>query len=413
MTTTGTGGARVLVVNAGSSSLKYEVVDAATGERLVRGQVRDLGAEGGQLRHERAGRDVSTRSLGHVSSTEAIRLVVDLLTDEGSLEDLVGVGHRVVHGGSRFTRPVLLDPEVRALIEELVPLAPLHNRPSLDCVDEVGRLLPGVAQVAVFDTAFHATVPEHATAFAVPRGLAEPHGLRRYGFHGTSVEYVVGRAASLLGLAHEQLSLIVCHLGNGASVTAVRAGVSVDTSMGFSPLGGLVMGTRSGDIDASAVLHLLEHGEMSPAALSQQLNEASGLLGLTGDSDMRRVRARAERGAPEAARALAISGHRIRAYIGSAYAQLPDLDALVFTGGVGENDDQLRREVCEPLAHLGIALDARANLTAKGGELEVEIGTGPVRVLVVPTDEEHQIAAHTVALVPTTKDTEHVDHSAA
>jgi acetate kinase len=220
--------------------------------------------------------------------------------------------------------------------------------------------------------------------------VVEPHGVRRYGFHGTSVEYVVGQAAVVLGKEPSDTSLVVCHLGNGASVTAVRDGRSVDTSMGFSPLGGLVMGTRSGDIDASAVLYLLDQLGMTPSMVEDLLNHGSGLQGLAGDSDMRRVRARAELGEPEALRALAICTHRIRTYIGAALAQVPGLDALVFTGGIGENDARLRDEVCTPLAHLPIP-----------------------RVLVVPTDEEHQIALHTIELVNPPKDHHHVDDPAA
>ncbi len=383
-------GGTVLVVNAGSSSVKYELVDVDTGEHTARGVVGSLGETGGTLRHGFPDADAVRRPVGVVSHAGAVGLMFDCFAAEGpSLEGVVGVGHRVVHGGASFTGPVLVDDDVVREIGQLVPLAPLHNQVALDCIAAVAARLPDTPQVAVFDTAFHTTVPEAATAFALPRDVIEPHGLRRFGFHGTSVEYVVGRAAAVLGKEPSATGLIVCHLGNGASVTAVRDGRSVDTSMGFSPLGGLVMGTRSGDVDASAVLYLLDQLGMSPSGVEDLLNHGSGLQGLTGDSDMRRVRARAEMGEPQALRALAICAHRIRTYIGAALAQVPRLDAVVFTGGIGENDARLRDEVCTPLAHLAIP-----------------------RILVVPTDEEHQIALHTIELVNPPKDRHHVDHPA-
>ena len=382
-------GRTVLVVNAGSSSLKYELVDVDTGEHTVRGVVGSLGETGGTWWHGSREAEAVPRPVGVVSHAGAVDLMLDGFAAGPSLDGVVGVGHRVVHGGARFTGPVLIDAAVIGEIEQLVPLAPLHNRVALDCIAAVATRLPHIPQVAVFDTAFHTTVPEAATAFALPRDVVEPHGLRRFGFHGTSVEYVVGRVAALLGKAPAATSLIVCHLGNGASVSAVRDGRSVDSSMGFSPLGGLVMGTRSGDVDASAVLYLLDQLGMSPSEVEDLLNHRSGLKGLTGDSDMRRVRSRAETGEPQALRALAICAHRIRTYIGAALAQVPALDALVFTGGIGENDARLRDEVCTPLAHLAIP-----------------------RVLVVPTDEEHQIALHTIALVNPRRNPPHVDHPA-
>jgi acetate kinase len=387
---TATPGDTVLVVNAGSSSLKYELVDAHTGNRTARGTVSPLDDPRGVLRHSSHEEPADVRAVGSHSPAGAVGLMFEAFAAHGTaLDHVVGVGHRVVHGGARFTRPALLGPEVVQEIAGLVPLAPLHNQVALDCIAAVGAHWPGTPQVAVFDTAFHSTVPEAATAFALPREVADVHGVRRYGFHGTSVEYVVGRAAALLGKDRSATTLIVCHLGNGASVTAVRDGRSVDTSMGFTPLGGLVMGTRSGDVDASAVLYLLDQLGMTADEVEVLLNRGSGLLGLTGDSDMRQVRAMADDGDTEAVRALAICTHRIRAYIGAALAQLPALDALVFTGGIGENDARLREEVCAPLAHLALP-----------------------RVLVVPTDEEHQIALHTIELVRRTKD-RHVAHPAA
>jgi acetate kinase len=391
----------VLVLNAGSSSLKYELFDATSGTRLSRGLFKRIGMHAGRHRHQTEGTIAQAENVGALSYAEATRLLLDTLAaDEIDLAGVVGVGHRVVHGGARLTEPTLVTPAVVAAIAELAELAPLHNPAALACIAEVVVRLPEVPQVAVFDTAFHATVPDEARSFALPPEVTEKYGLRRYGFHGTSVEYVVGRAAALLRKPPAATSLVVCHLGNGASVTAVRDGRSVDSSMGFSPLGGLVMGTRSGDVDASAVLHLLEFGGMAPAEVAALLNERSGLLGLTGDADMKRVRERAAHGDADARRALDVYGHRLRSYLGSCVAQLPDLDAVVFTGGIGENDDRLRAEVCGPLAHLGIEVDHRANLAAQGGEQEISIGSGPVAVLVVPTDEGLQIARHTLAFVP-------------
>ncbi|MCW2757458.1 MAG: Acetate kinase [Nocardioidaceae bacterium] len=387
----------VLVLNAGSSSLRYELVDAGSGERSARGRIDPIGDAEARHRHGVGEDDGVARPVRVSSYDDAVRLMFDAFAADGpSLEHVVGVGHRVVHGGATFTGPVVVDPDVVDAIESLVPLAPLHNPAALACIRAVSARLTGTTQVAVFDTSFHATVPDAATAFALPREVVEPHGLRRYGFHGTSVEYVVGRTAELLGRAVSATSLVVCHLGNGASVTAVRNGVSIDTSMGFAPLGGLVMGTRSGDVDAAVVLYLIDQAGMPVSEVEDLLNRRSGLLALAGDSDMHRVRARAEQGDADAVRAVALVAHRIRAYVGAAVAQLPDLDALVFTGGIGEHDAALRDEVTRPLAHLPIPC-----------------------VLVVPTDEEHQIAVHTLALVnqpaqahTQPKDT-HVDHPAA
>ena len=383
-----TGTDTVLVVNAGSSSLKYELIEACSGERQGRGQLDRIGEPGARLVHDHG---EVTDQVGQVSYAEAMGTVLDAFAAHGpSLEHVIGVGHRVVHGGSRFTSPVLVDEDVIATIAELVPLAPLHNQVALDCLAVTRARLSGTPQVAVFDTAFHTTIADHVNAFALPREVTDPHGLRRYGFHGTSVEYVVARAAERLGRDPSSTSLVVCHLGNGASVTSVRDGRSIDTSMGFSPLGGLVMGTRSGDVDASAVLYLLDQVGMPVVEVEDLLSRHSGLRGLTGDSDMRAIRGRAESGEPEALRALALCTHRIRTYIGAAVAQLPDLDALVFTGGIGENDARLRDEVCAPLAHLPIP-----------------------QMLVVPTDEEHQIALHTLDLVCGRGECRHADHPAA
>jgi acetate kinase len=385
----------VLVVNSGSSSLKYQLIDPGSETRQARGLVERIGARQSRLVHQDHGEDVAVeRSLpDHATS---LQLVLDTLADRGhALDDLMGAGHRVVHGGRRFTAPVLVDEHVESEIERLVPLAPLHNPANLMGIRALRRLLPQLPNVAVFDTAFHATIPPVAATYAIPTELTEQHGIRRYGFHGTSVEYVTGVAADLLDLPVEQVNLVVAHIGNGASITAVQGGCSVDTSMGLSPLEGLVMGTRSGDVDPALAFHLVRTQGMSLDDVDRLLNRESGLLGLAGAGDVREVRARAAAGDARARFALDVYGYRIRKYVGAYLAVVPEVHALVFTAGVGENDAALRSEVVEPLGHLGLRIDSAANAAPGAEARAVDDGSGPVRVLVVPTDEEIQIARHT------------------
>jgi acetate kinase len=381
----------VLVVNAGSSSLKYQLL--GDGEVLAKGLIEEIGSDSATLRSDGQTTHQPVRDHG-----AALAWMCEQLGGS-RLDDLLAVGHRVVHGGTRFTEPVLITADVEAAIDELSPLAPLHNPANLAGIRALRAQLPDVRQVAVFDTAFHATIPAVAATYALPTELAAEHGIRRYGFHGTSCEYVTGRAAAFLDLAREETNLVICHLGNGASATAVAGGRSVDTSMGLAPLEGLVMGTRSGDIDPAIAFHLIRSG-LSPADVETVLTKQSGLKGLAGVSDMRAVRERASGGDPAARLALDIYAYRIRKYLGAYLAVVPGVQAVVFTAGIGENDARLRAEVCAPLSHLGITLDAEANAAATGPAEPVAIDAGgALRVLVVPTDEESEIAAQAARVV--------------
>jgi acetate kinase len=373
---------RVLVVNGGSSTLKYQVLEGSAAGRS------------GVLTRLAGG------SLGVSGFTHAVREMSAALEDAGLLADVSGVGHRIVHGGASFTEPVIVDDIVERQIGDLSDLAPLHNAPALAALRAVRAELPGVPQVAVFDTAFHATLPPHAYTYAVPEDLASRYGVRRYGFHGTSVRYVTRVAAAFLGMSLKDVNLIVCHIGNGASITAVVDGRSVDTSMGLTPLEGLVMGTRSGDIDPAVVAYLSRSAGLQTAEVEHLLEFESGLLGLCGDSDVREVRRRAADGDASARLALDVYAYRLRKYVGAYLAVVPRLHAVVFTGGVGEHDAALRAEVIDPLNHLGLQLDAAVNTaTAQPSQpVRIDAGTGPA-ILVIPTDEEAEIATQVLALI--------------
>ncbi|MDP1879274.1 MAG: acetate kinase [Actinomycetota bacterium] len=390
----------VLVINSGSSSLKYQVVDPVDGRWLARGLVERIGQEGSLIRHEAAGADPLERDVPLADHAEALESVLALLDEHGpGLDRLVAVGHRVVHGGSEYREPAIVDDEVEDAIARLVPLAPLHNPAALVGLRDMRRLLPSVPQVAVFDTAFHAGMPAEAYTYALPVDVARAHRLRKYGFHGTSYAYVTRRAAGFLGVAPDRVRLIICHLGNGASMAAVRDGVGIDTSMGLTPLQGLVMGTRSGDVDPAVVFHLMRAAGLGLDDVDALLNKQSGLKGLAGDQDMREVRRRANDGDQAARLALDVYAYRVRAYIGAYLAVLPGVQALVFTAGIGENDAALRQDVCDPLRHLGIALDTKRNAEPSRVERAVDDGTGPIRVLVIPTDEEAEIARQAMVAV--------------
>ena len=385
------------MVNSGSSSLKYDVFEAgpvrsAAGDpaRVHSGIVERIGIE-------RTGDDASVPD--HRTALEHVR--TDLDQHEVALDDLAAVGHRVVHGGARYTAPTLVDDDVQEGIDALSPLAPLHHPPAVAGLRVLRAAYPDVPQVAVFDTAFHASLPPEAYTYAVPPSVAEQYGVRRWGFHGVSVQYVTRRAADHLHREPGAVHLVVCHIGNGASVTAVANGRSVDTSMGMTPLEGLVMGTRSGDIDASVVAHLGRRAGMSTDEVDTLLTRGSGLLGLCGDSDVRTVRQRADSGDEAARRALAVYAHRLRRYVGAFLAVVPGAHAVVFTAGVGENDADLRAEVVDPLAHLGLRLDADANRAAVRltGPVRIDDGSGPCAVLVVPTDESLEICRQALELV--------------
>jgi acetate kinase len=369
----------ILVLNCGSSSIKYRLFDGAMAT-LDRGLIERIGEPGGPPSHAEA--------LGATAG----RLRLDS-------PDLRAIGHRVVHGGPRFVEPALLVPDVVAAIDELTPLAPLHNPPNLAGIAVTRRLRPEVPQVAVFDTAFHATLPDAAATYALDTELARRLRIRRYGFHGTSHAYVSRQTATLLDRPLETLNTIVLHLGNGASACAVRGGRSVETSMGMTPLEGLVMGTRTGDLDPAVVLHLARVGGLSLDEVDRTLNRRGGLAGLCGDNDLRGVLSRRAGGDPAAALAFDVYCHRIRKYVGAYAAVLGRLDAVTFTGGVGENAAPVRAAALEGLELFGIAVDAGRN-TAPSREARLISPEGArVAVCVIPTDEELEIATETLALV--------------
>jgi acetate kinase len=381
----------VLVVNAGSSSLKYAVVDPASGHQSLSGIVERIGESESLVRHAATDTAAAVNRQTVVGDHRAaFAEVQQRLTAVGASQPDV-VGHRVVHGGDRFTAPAVIDDEVVAAIEECVPLAPLHNPPALAGIAAARQEFPAVPQVAVFDTAFHATIPVAAHRYAIDPAVAREHRLRRYGFHGTSHEYVAHRAARLLDQPIAALNLVTLHLGNGASACAVRGGVSVETSMGVTPLEGLVMGTRSGDVDP-AIPFILARAGMSADDVDALLNRDSGLKGVCGDNDMREIHRRAAAGDADAALAREMFAHRVRKYLGAYMATLGRTDAVVFTAGIGEHDSWTRQRVCEGLEPLGIRLDDTANTGPGTGSRVVSTRDSSVTVLVVRTDEEHAIA---------------------
>jgi acetate kinase len=384
----------VLVINAGSSSLKYSLVDADKGTAAGSGLVERIGESGGLVHHR--GPNGSTDEEREVRSHEdALRIALDAFASHGpSLDDTTihAIGHRVVHGGDRFSAPSLIDDELVRTVEELVPLAPLHNPANLEGIQVARRLFPDVPHVAVFDTAFHQTLPEHVYTYAVPRDWAEEHHIRRYGFHGTSVAFVAAEAAKLLGKPLEECRLIVLHLGNGASATAVDGGRSVETSMGFTPLEGLVMGTRSGDIDPALPAHLHRHLGWSVDDVDRMLNREAGLKGLAGHNDFREVARLRTKGDEAAALAFDVYCHRIRKYVGAYYAVLGEVDAIVFTGGIGEHGTDVRAAALAGLSRLGIEVDDERNNEIDTIPRDVAADGASVAVLVVPTNEEWEIA---------------------
>lgn len=383
----------VLVVNAGSSSIKYQLIDPRSDERLASGLVERIGQAQGRIEHRSGGADL-VRDVVVADHDAAFRAVIEAFADAGTPIDELGVaavGHRVVQGGAEFVAPTLIDEAVERRIDELARLAPLHNPANLQAVRAARAVFPGAPHIAVFDTAFHQTMPISAYSYAIDRETAERYGVRKYGFHGTSHQVVVRRAAEFLGRPVRRLKQIVLHLGNGASACAVDGGRSIDTSMGLTPLEGLVMGTRSGDIDPGALLHLQREG-MNADELDELLNRRSGLLGLAGSSDMRDVRAAAEAGEAAASEALEIYVRRIRHYVGAYLVELGGADTLLFTAGVGENAAALRAEVCAELEWFGIRIDPARNEAPGSDTRRISSDHSRVDVLVVPTDEEAEIA---------------------
>ena len=391
----------VLVINSGSSSIKYQLVETESGEALATGLLERIGQPMGAVRHEGPGG--RTQLEQPIPDHEAgIATILQLFAEHGprlDAKDLAAVGHRVVQGGDRFTGPALIDDEVEREIDELSTLAPLHNPPNLDGIRAARRAFPSLPHVAVFDTSFHSTLPPAAYTYAMDREVAARYSIRRYGAHGTSHRYVSRRTAELLGKDPSEVNVIVLHLGNGASVTAVRGGVSVETSMGLTPLEGLVMGTRSGDIDPAVVFHLQRVAGMSTDDVDNLLNRRSGMLGMSGSSDMRDVHDAVEKGDEAARTAVEVYCHRIRSYVGAYSAQLGRVDAIAFTAGIGENDDIVRIGALSGLERLGIAVDAERNEGRKKAECVISPDGSEVTVFVVPTNEELEIARQAVEVV--------------
>ncbi|MFD9222234.1 acetate kinase [Streptomyces sp. NPDC060064] len=397
--------ARVLVLNSGSSSLKYQLLDMRDGERLAVGLVERIGEVTSRLVHTpltggSAGKRERTSPVADHSA--ALKAVAEELALDGlglDSPELAAVGHRVVHGGLKFTEPTLITDEVLAEVERLIPVAPLHNPANITGIRTAQALRPDLPQVAVFDTAFHSTMPESAARYAIDVETADAHRIRRYGFHGTSHAYVSRKTAALLDKDPSEVNVIVLHLGNGASASAVAGGRCVDTSMGLTPLEGLVMGTRSGDIDPAVTFHLKRVAGMSADEIDELLNRKSGLVGLCGDNDMREIRRRIDEGDERAQLAFDIYIHRLKKYIGAYYAILGRVDAIAFTAGVGENAAPVREAAVAGLEELGLTLDLELNAVRSEEARIVSAADARVAVAVVPTDEELEIAQQTFALV--------------
>ncbi|MFF9121068.1 acetate kinase [Streptomyces massasporeus] len=393
---------RVLVLNSGSSSVKYQLLDMRDSSRLAVGLVERIGEQTSRLKHTPAGGESRERGGAIADHDAALKAVAEELARDGlglDSPELAAIGHRVVHGGKFFTEPTVIDDAVLAEIERLIPVAPLHNPANLTGIRTAQVLRPDLPQVAVFDTAFHTTMPESAARYAIDVKTADEHRIRRYGFHGTSHAYVSRATAELLGKDPSETNVIVLHLGNGASASAVRGGRCVDTSMGLTPLEGLVMGTRSGDMDPAVIFHLMRVGGMSADEIDTLLNKKSGLIGLCGDNDMREIRRRVDEGDEQAELAFDIYIHRLKKYIGAYYAVLGRVDAVAFTAGVGENAAPVRSAALAGLEELGLAVDGERN-AVRGDEARLISPEGArVAVAVVPTDEELEIATQTYALV--------------
>ncbi len=396
---------KILVLNCGSSSIKYKLFEMETGAELAQGGIEKIGLKGSFLKLTLPGGQKVVLEGEILEHKTGIEYILGVITSEKygcikSLSEIDAVGHRVVHGGEAFNSSVLITDEVIKKMEECVELAPLHNPPNLNGIYAVNELMPDVPQVGVFDTAFHQTMPPHAYMYGIPYSLYEKYAIRRYGFHGTSHRYVSRRACEFLGVKFEDQKIITAHIGNGGSVTAVKDGKSVDTSMGMTPVEGLLMGTRSGDIDAGVISYIMEKENIGTQAISTIVNKYSGVLGVSGvSSDMREIEAAVAAKDERAILALEIYNYRIKKYIGSYAAALGGLDILVFTGGVGENQFATRKYVCESMEFMGIKLDEKKNDGLRGVEAVISTPDSKVKVVVIPTDEEFMIASDTMALL--------------
>ena len=396
---------KILVLNCGSSSIKYQLFDIESKEVIAKGGIEKIGLEGSFIKFTLPNGEKETITTAIPEHTTGVRLIIDLLTSDKygvvkSIEEIDAVGHRMVHGGEKFSASTLLTPEVLETFEACNDLAPLHNPANLKGVNAVKEVAPDMPQVGVFDTAFHQTMPDYAYMYAVPYELYEKYGVRRYGFHGTSHRYITKRALEMLGIPAEGSKIITCHIGNGGSCAAVKDGKSIDTSMGLTPLAGLMMGTRSGDIDPGAIPFIMDKMGLDAQGISDLLNKKSGVLGISGvSSDMREVKAAAEAGNKRAELANTMYFYRIKKYIGEYAAAMGGVDVIIFAGGVGENQADCRATVLEGLEFMGVELDKEVNARTRGEEAILSTPTSKVKVLLNPTDEELMIASDTYEIV--------------
>lgn len=397
---------KILVINSGSSSIKYRLFDMTAKTELASGVLEQIGEAHSRLTHLTRNRKGEMKEFvktdAVIDHQAGFELIGTILGESGALKDtreLAGIGHRVVHGGEEFRQPVIIDKNVIDTIRRLIPLAPLHNPANLLGIEVALDSAPQVPQVAVFDTAFHQSLPAHAFRYAIPQNLYDAHHVRRYGFHGTSHHYVAKQAARLMGRPLNSLNLITLHLGNGASAAAIKDGISIDTSMGMTPLEGLIMGTRSGDIDPAIVFYLKRKTDLTRDEVEAMLNRDSGLKGICGVNDMRQIEERAQEGDSRAQLAIEMVCYRIKKYIGAYYAVLGRLDALVFTAGIGEKSPLIRAGACRGLTHLGIEVDAEKNKRKSKEVFDIQTADSAVRVLVIPTNEELEIAEQTVRCI--------------
>lgn len=396
---------KILVLNCGSSSVKYKLIDTDTDVTMAEGGVEKIGLEDGFLKFKKPDGSKEIKQLGLIDHKAAVMAILENLTDPTvgcikSFEEIDAVGHRVVHGGEKFASSVLITDEVIQQVKDCYDLAPLHNPANITGIEAITALLPDVPQVGVFDTAFHQTMPARSFMYAIPYEYYKNDGVRRYGFHGTSHRYVSQRAAEILGEPIEELKMVTCHIGNGGSITAVDGGKSIDTSMGLTPTEGLMMGTRTGDIDPGAITYLMTKHGMSAADVQTLINKKSGVAGISGISnDMREIEAAVNAGDPRAKLALDMYELRILKYVGAYAAEMGGLDVIVFTGGVGENQTGVRENVCEPLKFMGVEIDKELNAVTRGTETIISTPSSRVKVLIVPTDEELTIARDTQEIV--------------
>lgn len=396
---------KVLVLNCGSSSIKYKLYDMSDESVLAQGGVEKLGLKDSFLKFKLPNGEKKTIEKFMPEHTVGVELILETLTNAEygcikSLNEINAVGHRVVHGGEKFNTSVVLTSEILKQIEECSDLAPLHNPANLKGVAAITKILPTIPQVAVFDTSFHQTMPDYAYMYALPYEYYEKYGVRRYGFHGTSHRYVTKRACEFFGLDCNNSRIITCHLGGGGSVTAVKNGKSIDTSMGLTPVEGLVMGTRSGDVDLGAITYIMDKEKMDVATVNNMINKKSGVLGVSGvSSDMRDILAAMAEGDKRADLSMNMFNYRLLKYIGAYMAVLGGVDAIIFTGGIGEKQNETRDYICRKLEYLGVKFDAELNDKVRGDEVEISTKDSKIRVAVIATDEELTIARDTISLV--------------